>query len=163
MRWSRGLGMFAGAVLACSAPALTQLSDPQRDRLAAGEVVPHEGHLYAMATGSVRGTREGTEQMLITRAMRSIAHQLCDFEASPNRRLEARLTGVTLVSSTAQGRDLEVVVQAPPQKPNCRIVAVEPAPPPRPATAPEEARSPGTGAGEKGAQDIQVRSFGGEH
>lgn len=80
--------------------------------------------MYASAVGSVRGTRESSEELLATRAMRSLAHALCAFQPSAGRVLETSISGMTMVFSSLRGKEIEVVMKAPVQQPDCKVRTV---------------------------------------
>lgn len=149
--------------------ALAQVPLELREKLQAGEVVTHDTHVYAMATGMQRGTLEVTQELLVTRAMRGLANRLCAFEATPGRRLEATLQGVRLVLSESRGNELVVVIKAPLQDPACRVRVVEPGPSLKDvsttpeATLPEAAQPRQVQPAEPPAQDIVIRKFNGEY
>jgi hypothetical protein len=101
-----------------------------------------------------------------------MAHFLCDVAVVPGRRLEAKLEGLSLVSSTGAGQVLEVVVRVPAQKPSCKVVVVEVAPaPPVPLAAnpmlqgprAEESPKPLAEPNSVRHKDIMIRNFGGEY
>ena len=155
--------------LAFTTTVSAQLPPDVRDRLAERSVVATGSFVYAKAAGSLRGTREASESFYATVATRNMAHFLCDVAVTPGKRLEAKLEGLSLVSSTGVGQELEVVVRAPAQKPSCKVVvvAVAPAPPaaqnlsqgqrvdekPKPLAEPNSLRQ----------NDIVIRNFGGEY
>ena len=163
---TRALSVMA---LAFTTTVSAQLPPDVRDRLAERSVVATGSFVYAKAAGSLRGTREASESFYATLATRNMAHFLCDVAVTPGKRLEAKLEGLSLVSSTGVGQELEVVVRAPAQKPSCKVVvvAVPPVPPapqqwsqgqradekPKPQAEPNSLRQ----------NDIVIRNFGGEH
>lgn len=155
--------------LAFTTSVSAQLPPDVRDRLAERSVVATGSFVYAKAAGSLRGTREASESFYATLATRNMAHFLCDVAVTPGKRLEAKLEGLSLVSSTGVGQELEVVVRAPAQKPSCKVVVVA-VPPAFPAP---QQLSQGQRADEKPKplvepnslrqNDIVIRNFGGEH
>lgn len=102
-----------------------QVPDDVRDRIGRDGVVMTDAWVFASATGAMRGSREGEEQRQATRAMSAIARSLCKFEPGPGRRLEAGVTGFSMVSSIQRGRDLEVIMRAPLQSPSCKVTVIE--------------------------------------
>ena len=148
---------------------LAQLPFEVKDKLMAGEVVIRDAQMYAMASGTQRGTPEASQEWLMTRAMRTIANKLCAFEADTGRRLEADLKGVTLVSSETRVNEMLVIIKAPVQKPFCKVTVVEPNPVrpviPVPTEFPRAAEmSPRlTEPSLPRAPDIVIRKFGGEY
>lgn len=105
-------------------PLAAQVSSEVRERLGSNGVTKAGQWIYASASGLQRGTREGTEEFLATKAMRSIAHALCNFDPSPSARLEAEISGLTMVSNEMRGQGILVTMRAPLQNPNCRVVPV---------------------------------------
>ncbi len=110
------LAVFSGAINA-------QVSDDVLARLAREGVVRDGASYFARATGLIRGTQEVEEHRLVTRAMLMLARVLCGFEPSSGTRLDADISGFTMVSSIQRGREIEVVVRAPLQTPTCRVSA----------------------------------------
>lgn len=104
--------------------AFSQTMDVIKDKLATVAVIRHEGKIYAKSAGVLRGTRESTEAMLGTRSTRLIANQLCGFEPVTGRRLEAKLTGVSMFSSSMVGTEIQVIMSAPEQTPACQVVTI---------------------------------------
>jgi len=161
--------------LAFTTSVSAQLPPDVRDRLAERSVVTKGSFVYAKAGGSLRGTREASESFYATVATRNMAHFLCDVAMAPGKRLEAKLEGLSLVSSIGVGQELEVVVRAPSQKPPCKVVVVEvvpapPAPVALPATNPlqqgarvEENTKPLAEPNSVRQKDIVIRNFGGEY
>ena len=158
--------------LAFTTSVNAQLPPDVRDRLAERSVVAKGSFVYAKAAGNLRGTREASESFYATVATRNMAHFLCDVAVVPGRRLEAKLEGLSLVSSTGAGQELEVVVRAPAQKPSCKVVLVEVAPaPPAPLAAnplpqgprAEENPKPLAEPNSVRHKDIVIRNFGGEY
>ena len=166
--------------LAFTSSVNAQLSPDVRDRLAERSVVAKGSFVYAKAAGSLRGTREASESFYATVATRNMAHYLCDVAVTPGRRLEAKLEGLSLVSSTGAGQVLEVVVRAPAQKPSCKVVVVEVATAPSVPLAPssqsmppainplqvqrvEESPKPLAEPSSVRHKDIVIRNFGSEY
>jgi len=156
--------------LAFTTSVNAQLPPDVRDRLAERNVVAKGSFIYAKAAGNLRGTREASESFYATVATRNMAHFLCDVAVVPGRRLEAKLEGLSLVSSTGAGQELEVVVRVPAQKPSCKVVAVAPAPPIPLAANPmpqgpraEENPKPLAEPNSVRHKDIVIRNFGGEY
>ncbi len=142
------------AVLAQQAWA--QVPDEVQARLGRNSAVTTSSWVYASATGPLRGSREVSEDLQATRAMREVAHALCNFEPALGKSLEAGITGFTMMSSVVRGREVEVVMRAPMQKPICRVVAVPlsaAAPAPALTAEPAYIRS----------NDMTIRIFGVEY
>ncbi|MEY2805531.1 MAG: hypothetical protein RL657_2867 [Pseudomonadota bacterium] len=153
---------------ACLGSNLLWAQMPQvlRDQFQTGQMVIRDGQAYAMASGPWRGTREGTQELLVTAAMRVMSHRLCGVEPAPGRRLEATLHGVKLLSVEAQGTDMAVIIQAPVQKPACRMVvtavnesSADGAPRPTDGALAPRPSEPATNR----SSDIVIRKFGGEY
>jgi hypothetical protein len=105
--------------------AFAQIPNNVRDRLARDGVVVTDAWIFASASGPIRGSLEGYEQFQATRAMSAIARSLCKFEPRPGRRLEAGVTGFSMVSSIQRGSDLEIIMRAPVQSPLCKVTVTE--------------------------------------
>ena len=140
-----------------------------RESLSSRQVVTSGRYVYAAAEGPLRGTREASEELLVTRAMRGLVHQLCEFDLSQDKRLEASLSGVSLVASTTKGKAMEVVIRVPVQKPSCKVIVVDSAnAAPAPATKSEATRNEDmqirlTESKYTRSQDIVIRIFSGEY
>jgi hypothetical protein len=144
-----------------------------KEKLTSGSVVLHEGNYYATVTGTLRGTREVMESMLSTKAMRAISYKVCGLEPAAGLRLQAKISGLRMVSSELVGSELSVVVTAPEQTPSCQLIVLpppttsaksgdEPIYPVRPGPLPS---SPANTAvpSKPGASDITIRNFGNEY
>jgi hypothetical protein len=169
MRKTLVLGLIAASFSTTYGVVHAQVPADVREQLKAGEVVMRNAQVYAMASGALRGTREGSESWLVTRAMRHLGNKLCAFEAMPGRQLEVGIQGVTLVASETRGKEMTVVIQAPVQKPSCKVtvVATEPrllvgSTPPE-ASSIEETQIRLVEPSFLRAKDIFIRSFGGEY
>ena len=96
-------------------------------------------------------------------------HQLCEFDLSQDKRLEASLSGVSLVASTIKGKAMEVVIRVPVQKPSCKVIVVNSAiAAPAQATKSEATRHEDTQirlteSKYTRSQDIVIRIFSGEY
>jgi hypothetical protein len=169
MRSHLALGFVAASLLTGFGVIHAQVPADVRERLLIGEVVVRDAWLYAMATGPLRGSREGSESWLVTRAMRHLGNKLCSFEAVPGRRLEVGIKGVTLVASEIQGKEMTVVIQAPVQKPSCKVtvMASEQSSPGSPSPTEvgriEEMQIRLVDPSFQRAKDIVIRNFGGEY
>jgi hypothetical protein len=166
------------ACLACfAANSLAQVPEDVRVRLGPNGIVTAEGFIYASSTGVLRGARETSEDFQATRAMHQLVYALCDVQPATSRVIEASITGFTLVSSIFKGKEIEVIMRAPVQKPDCKAFAVA-AFPSDISTSPAEAgpgrpKSMFEGATDLGikpsnpsytrSKDITVRIFGGEY
>ncbi len=180
----RGAVLVLGlGVQALQAPlARAQVPQEVRELLARSGVATGGGHVYARVSGPLRGTREASEDLYATRAMRAVAASLCGFEPGPGRALEAGVAGFTLVASSLRGREVEVVMRAPVQKPVCRVVTAPlpvpalaaPAVPAAPAPAPAPVIEPSQPQAAEAAtrliepsyirsSDMTVRIFGGDY
>jgi hypothetical protein len=120
------LSYFVLGLATVAFPLAAQVSTEIRERLGSNGVTKAGQWIYASASGLQRGTREGTEEFLATKAMRSIAHVLCNFDPNPSARLEAEISGFTVVSNEMRGQDILVTMRAPIQNPSCRVVPVSP-------------------------------------
>jgi len=120
------LSYFALGLATIAFPLAAQVSSEIRERLGSNGVTKVGQWIYASASGFQRGTREGTEEFLATKAMRSIAHALCNFDPNPSARLEAEISGFTMVSNEMLGQEILVTMRAPIQNPSCRVVPVSP-------------------------------------
>ena len=119
------LTAIALSALTCAFFVNAQVPPDVRESLSTRQVVTSGSYVYATAEGPVRGTREASEEFLVTRAMRGLVYRLCEFDPSPNKRLEGSLSGVNLVSSTIKGKAMEVVIRIPVQKPSCKVIALD--------------------------------------
>jgi hypothetical protein len=153
--------------------AFAQVPDGVKDMLTPGSAVLHAGKYYATATGTLRGTREVMESMLSTKAMRAISYKVCGLEPAAGLRLQAKISGLRMVSSELVGSELSVVVTAPEQTPSCQLIVLPPPTtsaksgdspiyPVRPGPLPS---SPANTAvpSKPGASDITIRNFGNEY
>jgi hypothetical protein len=144
-----------------------------KEKLTSGGVVLHEGNYYATVTGTLRGTREAMESMLSTKAMRTISYKMCGLEPAAGLRLQAKVSGLRMVSSELVGSELSVIMSAPEQTPSCQLIVVPPPTtsantadsvisPVRPGPLPS---SPANTAvpSKPGASDITIRNFGNEY
>lgn len=163
MRKTLVLGLLAALTWARYEAVQAQVNPDLREQLLTSEVVVSDSLVYAMASGTQRGTLEGSQEWLVTRAMRSMAHKLCGFVPTPGRRLEAGLQGVTLMSAEVRGSEMVVLIRAPVQKPACKVTLLEPvqtpAAPPRLAETPPRT----VGPGEPRSSDIVIRKYGSEY
>jgi hypothetical protein len=153
--------------------AFAQVPDGVKDKLTPGGAVLHAGNYYATATGTLRGTRESMESMLSTKATRAISYKICGLEQAAGLRLQAKISGLRMVSSELVGGELSVVMTAPEQTPSCQLVVLPPpttsAPtadspisPVRPGPLPA---SPANTAvpSKPAASDITIRNFGNDY
>jgi hypothetical protein len=153
------------ACVALSSPA--QVPEDVRGNLGRNATVIAGSFIYAGATGTIRGTRETTEDIQATRAIRLLAHALCDVAPAAGQVLETSITGLVLVSSTMRAREVEVVMRAPVQKPECKVLTAIQASPIT-GTGVPESRSPNvdlrlTNPGYARSKDITVRILGAEY
>jgi len=155
--------------LTCAFSLNAQVTPDLLESLSSRQVVTSGSYVYTMAEGPMRGTREASEELLVTRAMRGLVHKLCEFDPSPNKRLEGSLSGVNLVSTTIKGKLMEVVIRVPIQKPSCKVIAIDAAiAPPTQASKleaipNEEAQIRLIDSKYTRSQDIVIRIFSGEY
>jgi len=159
----RQLASFAQAalaVLACTTAARAQVPDEVREALQRSSVATLRDQVWAMAAGPQRGTPAASEEFYATVALRAMAMHLCGLEPAPGRALEAAIESWRRVAVTQRGRDFEVVLQAPLQKPTCRVTLVPVVP--APALLPPAAPAPAAASSETPARpsDITVRTYG---
>ena len=153
--------------------AVAQVPEGVKDKLTPGSTVLHAGNYYATATGTLRGTRESMESMLSTIAMRAISYKMCGLEPAAGLRLQAKISGLRMVSSELVGSELSVVVTAPEQTPSCQLIVLPPPTtsanagdsPISPVQASPLPSSPANTAvpSKPGASDITIRNFGNEY
>ncbi len=161
------------APLVCMTTAFAQVPDGVKDKLTSGNAVLYAGNYYATATGTLRGTRESMESMLGSKAMRSLSYKMCGLEPVSGLRLQAKITGLRMVSSELIGGELSVIMAAPEQTPSCQLIVT---PPPTtsantgdPSTSPVRPgplpSSPANTAvpSKPAASDITIRNFGNEY
>lgn len=154
--------------------AYAQVPNAIKEKLVQGGVVLYEGKYYATVTGTLRGTREAMESMLSTKAMRAIAYKMCGLEPVVGLRLQAKISGLRMVSSELVGSELGVIMSAPEQTPSCQLIVLPP-----PTTSANKSDSPispvRTGPlpsspantsvlpAAPGSSDITIRNFGNEY
>jgi len=143
-----------------------QVPNAIKEKLVQGGVVLHEGKYYATTKGTIRGTREAMESMLGTRAIGAISYKLCGLEPVAGRRLETKITGLTMASSDLAGTELSITMSAPVQSPSCQLIVL-PLPPPVPAPLPAPIPTPPSNTSvlpaAPGSSDITIRNFGNEY
>lgn len=153
--------------LTCSLSSWAQVPQEVRERLVSNNVVSNGAHIYAISSGVIRGTRESNEELQVTRAMKVIANRLCEFESALGKRLEASITGVTLMSAVTHGKEMKVVIRVPTQQPLCKIVVVEAkqlvAPDRLDTAKSDEFQTRLTSPSYVRSKDIVIRIFGGEY
>jgi hypothetical protein len=153
--------------------AHAQVPNGLEDKLKPGSAVLHAGKYYANATATLQGTRESMESMLSTKAMRAISYKMCGLEPAAGLRLQAKISGLRMVSSELVGSELSVIMSAPEQTPSCQLIVLppptasantgdSPISPVRPGPLPS---SPANTAvpSKPGASDITIRNFGNEY
>jgi hypothetical protein len=154
--------------------AYAQVPNGVGDKLTPGSAVLHAGKYYANATAKLHGTREPMESMLSTQAMLAIAYKMCGLEPAAGLRLQAKITGLRMVSSELVGSELSVIMSAPEQTPSCQLIVLSP-----PTTSANKSDSPispvRTGPlpsspantsvlpATPGFSDITIRNFGNEY
>jgi hypothetical protein len=116
--------MWGLLITALSFSANAQAPSDVRSRLSAEFVVSDERHVYARGTAAIRGTSETAEQRAVMDALRLIVNKLCKYEPRSDRRLEAAVTGASLIESSRVERMLEVIVRVPIQSPRCKMVEI---------------------------------------
>jgi hypothetical protein len=153
--------------------AFAQVPEGVKDKLTLGSAVLHAGKYYAAATGTLSGTRESMESMLSTKATRAISYKICGLEPAAGLRLQAKISGLRIVSSELVGGELSVVMSAPDQTPSCQLIVLPP--PTASANTGDSPISPvrsgplpsspvNTAVPSKpGASDITIRNFGNEY
>ena len=158
-----------------SVSAGAQIADDLKRNLVQKGVVFQDGFVYALSRGSIRGSNEVAEQVLITVAMRNMAYSLCSLQYASGSSLETSIKGTTLIWSAASSEGMEVIIRAPLQKPQCRIVIADNAV----AKSPLPTQEPASGivsdavkadssvklidSGFERSNGITVRVFGGEY
>lgn len=113
------------SIASLSASVNAQVPADVRSRLSAEQVVSDERYVYARGAAELKGTSETAEQRAVMDALRLIVNKLCKYEPRSDRRLEAAVTGASLIDSIRVQRTLEVVVRVPLQSPRCRVVEIE--------------------------------------
>jgi hypothetical protein len=153
------------AVSACVGhqAAQAQVDAQMREQLLVNEVVIRDFQIYAMASGPFGGTFDGSRELLVTRAMRSMAHKLCGFVPTPGRRLEVGLQGVTLLSTETDSRRMAVVIRAPVQNPACKVIVLEPTQAPAEASRSSDSQPQTVDLGKPRSTDIVTRKMVGEY
>jgi hypothetical protein len=147
-------------------PVNAQVPNVVKEKLTMTNVIVHEGKYYATAKGTIRGTREAMESMLGTRAIGAISYKLCGLEPVAGRRLETKITGLTMASSDLAGTELSVTMSAPVQTPSCQLIVLPPPPPvpvPLPAPIPTPPSNTSLLPAAPGSSDITIRNFGNEY
>lgn len=153
--------------------AYAQVPNGLENKLTPGSAVLHAGKYYANAIAKLQGTRESMESMLSLKAMPAIAYRMCGLEPTAGLRLQAKISGLRMVSSELVGSELNVIMSAPEQTPSCQLTVVPPSTtsanaadspisPVRPGPLPS---SPANTAvpSKPGASDITIRTFGNEY
>lgn len=113
------------SIVSLSLSVNAQVPSDVRSRLSAEHVISDERHVYARGAAAVKGTSETAEQRAVMDALRLIVNKLCKYEPRSDRRLEAAVTGASLIDSIRVQRTLEVVVRVPLQSPSCKVVEIE--------------------------------------
>jgi hypothetical protein len=153
--------------------AYAQVPNGVGDKLMPGSALLHSGKYYANAIAKLQGTRESMESMLSVQAMHAIAYKMCGLEPAAGLRLQAKISGLRMVSSELIGSELSVIMSAPEQTPSCQLIVIppptasantvdSPTSPVRPGPLPS---SPANTAmpSKPGASDITIRNFGNEY
>ncbi len=156
-------------LLASTASASAQVPEDVREALQRSSAATVRGQVWARAAGPMRAMSDVSEEFYVTVALRAMSIHLCGLAPAPGQALLAAIEGWRRVAVKAHGRNLEVVLQAPLQKPTCQVVqqpaATVSGPLDPPASVP--GASPGTGAAAAlstdppaRASDITVRIYG---
>lgn len=85
----------------------------------------HEGYWLVNVSAVRRAVNQPIESLLVSRATEVAAQRLCNFTDKPGLRLEAKLSGVAMTSSSQVGEMFSVTVRVPEQRPQCRVLVVE--------------------------------------
>ena len=153
--------------------AYAQVPNGVGNKLIPGSALLHAGKYYANAIAKLQGTRESMESMLSIQAMHAIAYKMCGLEPAAGLRLQAKISGLRIVSSELVGSELSVTMSAPVQTPSCQLIVLPP--PTTSANAGDSSISPvqpsplpsspaNTAVPSKtGASDITIRNFGNEY
>ena len=102
--------------------------------LAPGAVAVVGGFVFARARGPIRDPLAPLQSFLASRASFNAARWLCQYTPTPDTRLDATLTGVSVVEARSEGDQLTVTVRLQMQRPDCVVRSV---PPNTPSGAPE--------------------------
>lgn len=102
----------------------SQVPSDVRTKLSTEFAVSDEHHVYAKGIAKLRGTIETAEQRAVMDALILIVNKLCRHDPRPHRRLEAAVTGTSLIESKRVERTIEVVVKVPVQSPTCKVVEI---------------------------------------
>lgn len=116
--------LFGLLIASVSSFANSQVPSDVRSKLSTESVVLDQRYVYATGIAKLRGTSETDEQRAVMDALRLIVNKLCRHEPRPHRRLEAAVTGASLLESSRVERKVEVVVRVPLQSPTCKVVEI---------------------------------------
>lgn len=103
--------------------------------LAPGSVAVVDGFVFARARGPIRDPLAPLQSFLASRASFNAARWLCQYTPTPDTRLDATLTGVSVVEARSEGDQLTVTVRLHMQRPDCVVRSV---PPNTPSGAPDQ-------------------------
>ncbi len=135
-----------------------QVPDAVKEKLITNNIVIFQGRYYIQVKGAVRGTREAMQSMLKTIAMRDISFKLCGLEPVSGQRLEATISGASVISSELNGSELTIILSAPDQAPKCQMISL-PNQDTFETTGPDAVSKPTS----NDSSDITVRNFGNDY
>ena len=114
--------------LACL-PQMARAQPAIPSGLAPGAVAVVDGFVFARARGPLRDSMAPLQSFLASRASFYAARSLCQYTPTPDTRLDATLTGVSVVEARSEGDQLTVTVRLPLQRPDCVVRSVPPSTP----------------------------------
>lgn len=125
-----GLASVLANLLAITAlaglPPLARAQPAIPPGLAPGAVAVVDGFVFARARAPVRDSMAPLQSFLASRASFYAARSLCQYTPTPDTRLDATLTGVSVVEARSEGDQLTVTVRLPVQRPDCVVRSVPP-------------------------------------
>ncbi len=111
--------------LACL-PQMARAQPAIPSGLAPGAAAVVDGFVFARARAPLRDSMAPLQSFLASRASFYAARSLCQYTATPDTRLDATLTGVSVVEARSEGDQLTVTVRLPLQRPDCVVRSVPP-------------------------------------